>query len=130
MEGRQKLEDRRVSSKNDLILCTNDATGHDMMQATIDINGDGSDNLNLNGHQDNFVVKFSDVTNSPPTDLALSSNTINENVAANIAVGNSSRKNNSFHQNFMGSKFRRIISRMTLNILTIWLQIPSLAVVR
>ena len=53
-EGRgQKLKYRRLSSKNDLILCTNDATGHDMMQATIDINGDGSDNrafsVRLNG---------------------------------------------------------------------------------
>ena len=26
----QKIEDRKVFSKNDLILCTNDATGHDM----------------------------------------------------------------------------------------------------
>jgi hypothetical protein len=26
----RKVEDRRVSSKKDLILCTNDATGHDI----------------------------------------------------------------------------------------------------
>ena len=35
-EGRgQKVEERRVSSKNDLILYTNDATGHDIKQKSI-----------------------------------------------------------------------------------------------
>ncbi|MDE5115918.1 MAG: DUF4347 domain-containing protein, partial [Trichodesmium sp. St2_bin2_1] len=53
----------------------------------IDIDGDGNIDLDSNGGRDGYVVKFSDDTNSPPTDLDLNNKTIDENVAPNSVVG-------------------------------------------
>ena len=53
----------------------------------IDIDGDGNNDFTSNGSSDGFVVKFSEETNSPPTDLDLDNKTIDENVAPNSVVG-------------------------------------------
>merc|ERR1712027_211961 len=51
------------------------------------IDGDGNNDFTSNGGDDGFVVKFSDDTNSPPTDLDLDNKTIDENVEPNSVVG-------------------------------------------
>lgn len=59
-------------------------------QGTADFDpGAGVSNITSAGSQDVFVVKLNaPVTNQAPTDLALSANTLNENVAALTAIGN------------------------------------------
>ena len=71
---------------------TTDSSGNVLMvsdfNGNIDIDGDGDNDFTSNGDRNGLVVKFSDDTNSPPTDIALSNNTIDENVAANTPIGN------------------------------------------
>lgn len=59
-------------------------------QGTADFDpGAGVSNITSARSQDVFVVKLNaPVTNQAPTDLALSANTLNENVAALTAIGN------------------------------------------
>jgi len=51
----------------------------------IDIDGDGSNDLTHNGAWDSYIVKFSE--NSSPTEITLTNDTVDENVAANTVVG-------------------------------------------
>ena len=70
---------------------TTDSSGNVLVggyfYGNIDIDGDGNNDFTSNGDHDGFVVKFSDDTNSPPTDLDLDNKTIDENVAPNSVVG-------------------------------------------
>merc|ERR1712117_751925 len=70
---------------------TTDSSGNVLVggdfHGNIDIDGDGNNDFTSNGSADGFVVKFSDDTNSPPTDLDLDNKTIDENVAPNSVVG-------------------------------------------
>jgi len=52
---------------------------------SIDIDGDGNNDLTNRTSWDSYVIKFSG--NFAPTDLNLSNNSINENVTANTVVG-------------------------------------------
>ncbi|MBO1346178.1 MAG: hypothetical protein EBE86_001675 [Hormoscilla sp. GUM202] len=55
------------------------ATGK--FSGSIDIDGDGNNDLTSNGNHDIYVIKFSEATNAAPTDINLSNNSIDENVA-------------------------------------------------
>ncbi|MBC6477213.1 MAG: hypothetical protein GDA56_04900 [Hormoscilla sp. GM7CHS1pb] len=58
-----------------------------LFNGSIDIDGDGNNDLTSNGNSDSYVFKFSEATNAAPTDIDLSNNSIDENVAPNTVVG-------------------------------------------
>ena len=79
------------SSEDYAYSITTDSSGNVLVggyfDGNIDIDGDGNNDFTSNGSYDGFVVKFSDDTNSPPTDLDLDNKTIDENVEPNSVVG-------------------------------------------
>ena len=79
------------SSDDRAYSITTDSSGNVLVggyfSGNIDIDGDGNNDFTSNGSADGFVVKFSDDTYSPPTDLDLDNTTIDENVAPNSVVG-------------------------------------------
>ncbi|MDE5089696.1 MAG: DUF4347 domain-containing protein, partial [Trichodesmium sp. St16_bin2-tuft] len=84
----------RIGGRHDDVVSgiTTDSSGNVLVgghfyNSNIDIDGDGKSDLTTQGKNDGFVVKFSDDTNSPPTDLDLDNKTIDENVEPNSVVG-------------------------------------------